>query len=144
MDEVVARIERGMMKIVIKTELGGTEIILWTESEETESVIRTESGGTESEIKEEREEAGPGRAGDRTRDIIPGSMYTISGQDVIKDISHVRGYVIRDASHKKEGVARDKTDEENKILDTEDAQETVTTDPNGDGEQEQIQSPSRE
>ena len=61
-------------------------------------------------------------------------MYTISGQDVIKDISHVRGYVIRDASHKKEGVARDKTDEENRILDTKDAQENVTTDPNGEGE----------
>ena len=53
-------------------------------------------------------------------------MCTISEQEVNRDISHVRGYVIRDASNKKEGVARDKIDEENRILDTKDAQEVVS------------------
>ena len=79
MYKVGARRERGMIKTVIEKELGEE-----AGPGESGSVIRTDSGG--------REEAGPGRAEDRTRDITPGNI--ILGLDVSKDISPVREYVI--------------------------------------------------
>ena len=79
MYEVGARRERGMIKTVIETELREEAC-----PGESGSVIRTDSGG--------REEAGPGRAEDRTRDITPGNI--ILRLDVSKDISPVREYVI--------------------------------------------------
>ena len=79
MYEVGARRERGMIKTVIETELGEE-----AGPGDSGSVIRIDSGG--------REEAGPGRAEDRTRDITPGNI--ILRLDVSKDISHVREYVI--------------------------------------------------
>jgi hypothetical protein len=121
MCEVGTRRERGMIKTVIETESGEE-----ASPGETGSVIRTDSGG--------REEAGPGRAEDRTRDIIPGIEYIIIGLDVSKNISLGREYVIKYASLGKESVEEDKTDEGIKILDIEDAQETVIRDPSGEGE----------
>ena len=79
MYEVGARRERGMIKTVIETELGEE-----AGPGESGSVIRTDSGG--------REEADPGRAEDKTRDITPGNI--ILRLDVSKDIIPVREYVI--------------------------------------------------
>ena len=79
MYEVGALRERVMIKTVIETVLGEE-----ADPGESGSVIRTDSGG--------REEAGPGRAEDRTRDITPGNI--ILRLDVSKDISPVREYVI--------------------------------------------------
>ena len=61
-------------------------------------------------------------------------VYIIIGLDVSTNISPVREHVIKDASLRKESVAGDKTDEGIKILDIEDAQETVIRDPSGEGE----------